>query len=126
MLLAEDDADQREALAMVLEHRGYDVTAVGDGRAAIAAMAAVDAADFRFAVLDVKMPVMDGLEAAAQIRRSWPWMRIVFQTAMEEDWVRERFGDYDAYFRKPLDIDLFLRRLDTLLPERDEALQSRR
>lgn len=100
VLVAEDEPDIRELLVLILELEGYVVTAVSNGQAAIEAILHTD---FRLALLDVSMPILDGLATAAILKRACPRLRVVIHTAMDEDWVQKRFSGYDGYFRKPLD-----------------------
>jgi len=67
ILLAEDECVTRESARISLEGQGYRVTAVDNGRAAIAAF--TDAA-FDIVLMDIKMPLMDGIEAVKHIRQS--------------------------------------------------------
>ena len=64
-VLADDDASNRLVLASLLEKSGIAVTTVEDGRQAVDALRAgpVD-----LVLLDINMPVMDGLQAAREIR----------------------------------------------------------
>lgn len=112
VLVAEDDPDIRDLLVLLLQLEGCTVTAVGDGQAAVEASQAFA---FRVAIMDISMPILDGLAAAASMKLGRPALRIVLHTAMDEDWVRKRFTGYDAYFRKPLDIDSLVRRLPSLM-----------
>jgi CheY-like chemotaxis protein len=66
ILLVEDDADVREALADVLQDAGYDVARAADGAEGIRALRA----GLRPAaiVLDLMMPVMDGFQFRAEQR----------------------------------------------------------
>lgn len=65
VLLAEDNAINREVLTEMLEYFGCRVTAVENGAEAVAAVAA---SRFDIVLLDCQMPVMDGHAAAAELR----------------------------------------------------------
>jgi two-component system response regulator RegX3 len=65
LLLVEDDETQREALGFLLAREGYEVTAVGDGGAALAAFA--EAAP-ELILLDLMIPVVSGTEVCRRIR----------------------------------------------------------
>jgi len=65
ILLAEDNAVNRVLAVGLLEKSGHCVCSVGNGREAIAAF---DREQFDVVIMDIRMPVMSGLEAAAAIR----------------------------------------------------------
>jgi CheY-like chemotaxis protein len=65
ILIADDDASNREVLTYYLRRQGYDVHAVPDGEQALAAIAE---RRFSLVLLDVVMPGLDGLEALRRIR----------------------------------------------------------
>jgi CheY-like chemotaxis protein len=65
ILIADDDASNREVLTYYLRRQGYDIQAVPDGEAALAAIAE---RRFSLVLLDVVMPGLDGLEALRRIR----------------------------------------------------------
>jgi CheY-like chemotaxis protein len=60
VLLVEDDADLRTAVADLLLDEGFRVVRAGDGREALAALES--GLEFCAILLDIRMPVMDGLE----------------------------------------------------------------
>jgi len=64
VLIAEDDAIIRMDLKEMLEEESYEVLEAGDGAAAVA-VARTSSPDL--VILDIKMPIMDGIEAAQQI-----------------------------------------------------------
>jgi DNA-binding response OmpR family regulator len=65
VLVADDDRDIRDLVAVKLRQAGYDVTAVGDG---VAALAALREEPVSVAVLDVMMPGLSGLDVVRQVR----------------------------------------------------------
>ena len=74
ILLVDDDDALREALAEFLEERGYEVSCAGDGREALALLAAPPAPNA--ILLDLAMPVMDGWAFRAAQRRDPRWASI--------------------------------------------------
>jgi CheY-like chemotaxis protein len=65
VLLAEDHPTNRKVVALILEAVGVDLTVVENGQAAVEA---TEAADFDLILMDMQMPVMDGLTAIRLIR----------------------------------------------------------
>jgi CheY-like chemotaxis protein/HPt (histidine-containing phosphotransfer) domain-containing protein len=65
ILLAEDNRVNQMVAIRMLEKQGHAVTVVGDGQAALTALAQ---ASFDLVLMDIQMPVMDGLEATTAIR----------------------------------------------------------
>ena len=65
VLVADDDRDIRELVAVKLRQAGYQVVAVGDG---ISALKAAGEHGVAVAVLDVMMPGMSGLDVVRQLR----------------------------------------------------------
>ena len=104
VLLAEDNAVNALLASVLLRKVGHHVTHVKTGRAALDALAQHQ---FDLVLMDVQMPIMDGLEATAEIRRlearTGRHIPIVAFTAhaMAED--RKRFLDAgaDGYLTKP-------------------------
>jgi two-component system response regulator MprA len=123
VLVAEDDRGLRESLVRVLRFEGYDVQAVGDGALALEAVAE-HVPDV--VVLDVMMPVVDGLTACRRLRERYRHLPILMLTARHE--VADRVAGLDAgaddYLVKPFALDELLARLRALVrrtvPDDDE------
>ncbi len=64
-LVADDDPGIQLTLCALLEHKGFEVTIVDDG---LKALRAVQARDYDIALLDIRMPQMDGFDACRSIR----------------------------------------------------------
>src|SRR6185369_7543532 len=81
VLLADDHRLLREAFAQLLEPDCEVVGAFADGRALVAA-----AKDLRpdVVVLDIAMPLLNGLDAARQLKRMMPKLKIIFLTVSED------------------------------------------
>ena len=81
VLLADDHRLLREAFARLLEADCDVVGAVGDGRAVLSA-----ARELRpdIVVLDIAMPLLNGLDAARELKRTMPDVKVIFLT-MNED-----------------------------------------
>jgi len=77
ILLAEDDDAMRTFLSNALGRGGHEVTAVGDG---IAAIQQVNEASFDLLIADIVMPGMDGIELARRAMRGFPELKVLFIT----------------------------------------------
>ena len=114
ILVVDDERAVREAIQRALRLEGYDVEMATDGQEALFALArrGVDAI-----VLDVLMPVLDGLETARKLRRQGNSTPILMLTARHE--VSDRVAGLDAgaddYLVKPFALEELLARLRALL-----------
>jgi signal transduction histidine kinase/DNA-binding response OmpR family regulator len=105
ILAAEDNRVNQRLLARLLEKEGHKVTLVEDGEAAVAAC---EESVFDVILMDVQMPVMDGLEATRSIRNreigTGKHVPIVALTAHAMKGDRERCleAGMDAYVAKPV------------------------
>jgi len=102
VLLVEDNPTNRRVAQLFLERAGCDVVQAADGREALAALEG-RAADL--VLMDVQMPVMDGLEATRRIRASGRRVPIIGLTAsmMKERISECREAGMDEVLAKPLD-----------------------
>ena len=68
-------------------------------------------------MLDMTMPQLNGADVAKAIRSSdaTAGIRVIIQTALSEEQVRELFSDYDAYLQKPFEVPNMLNVVARLL-----------
>jgi signal transduction histidine kinase/CheY-like chemotaxis protein len=105
LLVVEDNLVNQKVVLAVLRKKGFRMDVANDGREALAKLDAPDAA-YDLVLMDVQMPVLDGLEATRCIRRNPRWSRlpIVAMTAHAMNGDRERCleAGMDAYISKPV------------------------
>jgi two-component system KDP operon response regulator KdpE len=113
VLIVEDEPGLRRALVINLRARDYEVTAVGDGTAALAA-AAADPPDV--VILDLGLPDMDGTEVIEGLR-GWSRAPIIVLSARQAqgDKVVALDVGADDYMTKPFGMDELLARLRAAL-----------
>ena len=107
MLLVDDEDDFRTTLANRLKLRKIDVIDAGSGNEAIEL---VKQKSFDVAVIDVKMPGIDGIETLKQVKQLQPSIEIVMLTghaSIKSGMEAMKLGAYD-YVMKPCDIDELL------------------
>lgn len=116
ILLADDEADILEFLGYNLEKAGFRVLKAKNGQKAVRL-----AREFRpqLIILDVMMPVMDGMEACREIRKSAELKEtlIVFLTARGEDYsqIAGFEAGADDYITKPIKPKVFISRIQAIL-----------
>ncbi len=119
ILLAEDNAVNRAVATRLIEKRGHTVVPVENGRDAVAA---VEHQRFDLALIDVQMPVMDGLQAVGLMRRIEEETRrnhlpTIALTAYAMSGDRERCleAGMDGYLAKPINADELFTVIETVL-----------
>jgi signal transduction histidine kinase/DNA-binding NarL/FixJ family response regulator len=104
VLVAEDNPINQRVAQLLLERRGHQVELVADGAEAVEA---IRRTPFDLVLMDVQMPVLDGLAATEQIRRNPPphgAPRVVALTAnaMVDDRTATRRAGMDGFLAKPI------------------------
>jgi two-component system response regulator ChvI len=117
--LVDDDENILTSVSMALEAEGYNVDTYTDGQKALAGIGShpVD-----LAVLDIKMPHMDGMELLGEIRKN-DQMPIIFLTSKDDE-VDELLGlrmGADDYIKKPFSQRLLIERIRAILRRQDSA-----
>jgi two-component system, OmpR family, response regulator len=114
LLLAEDDAMLSDALSTQLQGAGYDVEHAPNGAVADYLL---HKQAFDIAVLDIGLPMMDGLSVLKHVRQSQPTLPVLLLSARDalDDRVAGLQAGADDYVTKPFDLPELLARLQALL-----------
>jgi CheY-like chemotaxis protein len=112
ILIVDDDPDAAETLSLLLEARGFDVETVHDGRVALER---VDPRRHDLILMDVEMPVMNGLEACQRLKadESRAQIPVLLATAGAVDLSLAHHAD--AFLVKPFQAEILFSFLDHLL-----------
>ena len=122
ILVVEDDVRNIYSLTSIFEPRGALVQIARNGREAIEALERCDKTNLAvdLVLMDVMMPVMDGLTATRQIRRNPDWKKlpIIMLTAKAMLGDQERCLEAGAndYMAKPLDVEKLLSLVRVWMP----------
>jgi len=110
VLLVEDDASIAEPLARALRREGYEVEVAVNGPAGLSA-GLTDR--FEVAILDIGLPLMDGLEVCRRLRSRLAYLQILVLTARSEeiDFVDGLDAGADDYIAKPFRLAELLARV---------------
>lgn len=110
VLIAEDAADERDALRAALELEGYRVMAVPNGREALHFLTALDERPPDVVIMDLNMPLMDGF-AFHRARGKHPHLMDVPVIALTGHAALRRHAlamGFTAALQKPCDFDMLL------------------
>ena len=106
ILIAEDFEENRVALKLILKHAGFDVIEAEDGQQAIEA---VRREEPDLVLMDITLPVIDGLQATREIRSDEKFERlpIIVVSAHDNEDVRRQAAEAGGseYISKPIEIE---------------------
>ena len=127
VLLVEDNELNREIARSLLELYGLQVDTAENGQQAVEQFSAQRPGTYLAVLMDIRMPVMDGLEATRAIRAlprgdaaGTPILAMT-ANAFDEDRTQAYRAGMTGYLTKPLDIQMLLEALGDLLPARSAA-----
>ena len=112
--LVDDDRNILTSVSMTLEAEGFEVETFNDGQSAL------DAFNHRLpdmAVLDIKMPRMDGMDLLQRLRQKTSTLPVIFLTSKDDE-IDEDLGlrmGADDYVKKPFSQRLLVERIRALL-----------
>lgn len=127
VLLVEDIDLNMEIAQCMLEDEGAEVTPAMNGQEAVDAFSMNPSGTFDIIIMDIMMPVMDGITAAKTIRamerEDAKTIPIIAMTAnaYEEDIQKTHDAGMNAHLSKPIDIDLMLKTLAIFYSSSQEA-----
>ena len=111
--LVDDDKNILASVTLLLEQEGYHVRSFADGASALTALTATPP---DLAILDIKMPRMDGMETLRRLRQKSD-LPVIFLTSKDEE-IDELFGlkmGADDFIRKPFSQRLLVERVKAVL-----------
>lgn len=117
ILIADDEDEIRNLLAMALSSRGYEVAACADGGEALRKIK-IDTPDLL--ILDLMMPVIDGLHLCHHIifeSDIYPTPKVILLTCRREDRDKEmgKKTGADVYLTKPFSLDDITEKVEKLI-----------
>ncbi|MBR1911630.1 MAG: response regulator [Treponema sp.] len=121
VLLAEDNAFNREIACAILSEAGFSVDEAEDGSVAVKKILEKGAGYYTVVLMDIQMPVMDGYEASKTIRaledKDLASVPIIAMTAnaFDEDKKKALQAGMNAYVAKPVDISVLFETLQKVI-----------
>lgn len=124
ILIADDERDVRESLAILLEEEGHTIETAANGEVALKEL---ENATFDILITDLKMPKMDGMELMNKAALLAPNMIIIVITAFAtvETAVKALRKGASDYIIKPLDFEEVIIRIEQLLNQKKLLLENR-
>jgi PAS domain S-box-containing protein len=118
ILLVEDDVPSQKYLEKIMESRGMEIILASNGLEAFETVEKEPG--INLILMDIKLPVMDGHEAARKIKKRYPNITIIAQTAyaMENDKRKAMEAGCNDFITKPIDRKKLLALVDKYV-ERD-------
>ena len=123
VLLAEDNAINAEIIMMVLDMREMEADLAGNGQEAVDLFAQSKPGYYSAILMDMRMPVMDGLEATRTIRamdredaRTIPMIALT-ANAFDEDVQRSMQAGLNAHLSKPVEPEVLYKTMEKLIKE---------
>ncbi|RJS78200.1 response regulator [Candidatus Bathyarchaeota archaeon] len=120
ILIVDDDQNIIEVLKLILEARGYEVDAASTGNEAIEKS---KTNIYNLAILDIKLPDMEGTKLLKALRETSPEMVKIMLTGYPQlqNAIDSLNDGADAYFIKPADPAKLLKTIEEKLEEQREA-----
>ena len=116
ILLVDDEADIALAFSLGLESNGFSVDAY---TSSIKALANFKSDFYKLALLDIKIPEMDGIELYEKIREKDKKIKICFISAYDVDYhIVKEYSE--CIIKKPITIEDLVKKINTEMQEKDQ------
>ena len=125
ILIVDDDESTCRTLVLIFGKKGYETETAGTGREA---MEKAQGRFFNLALLDIKLPDMEGVELVAPLKEMHPDLEVIMVTAYAslETAVRALNEGASAYITKPLNMDEVLATVRRALEKQHLVMEKRR
>ena len=123
ILIAEDNLDIQDLISLLLRKVGVNFDIVKNGREAI--MSAMNS-NYDLVILDIQMPIMDGLSAVKELRKKGYSRPIIAMTAnaMQKDCDQCIEAGFDEFVSKPIDRKLLYEKVGLYLKSGTQVMDS--
>ncbi|TFH06162.1 MAG: response regulator [Candidatus Thorarchaeota archaeon] len=117
ILIVDDDPGICKMMQLIFKAKGYDASSVHTGKDTLSAMKSTQ---FDLAILDIKLPDMEGIDLLSILNEDYPDLDIFMVTghASVETAIRALNLGASAYFTKPIDMEDVLRTISSSLERR--------
>ena len=125
IIIIDDDENTCKTLALIFKKQGYEIETVGTGHEALEK---VKKRDFNLAILDVKLPDIEGVELLGPLKKTRPFMDIMMITEMDtlETAIYALNHGASSYITKPLKMDDILNAISVFIEEQKFKKQSQK
>ncbi|HZQ69575.1 MAG TPA: response regulator [Terriglobales bacterium] len=117
ILVAEDNPANRELIREILEVQGYEVLEAANG---LEALEQIEEKLPDLVLMDIQMPLIDGLEAVSKLRRNARFSKLpvvaLTAYAMSGDEEKALMAGFNGYLPKPMDVKQLLHYLEQFTP----------
>jgi DNA-binding NtrC family response regulator len=119
ILIVDDDENIRKVLMAILEDKGYEMEAVGTAGEAIKR---TEKNFYNLALIDIRLPDMEGIDLLTKIRETTPRMRKIIITGYPtlQNAVDAVNRGADAYIMKPFDVERVLNTISEQLSKQEQ------
>jgi diguanylate cyclase (GGDEF)-like protein/PAS domain S-box-containing protein len=125
ILIVDDNESMRRSLRLIFEKKGYETDTAGTGREAIDK---VQGRFFNLALLDIRLPDMEGTELLAPLKETHPDMVVILVTgyASLKTAMQALNNGASGYITKPLNMDEVLAKAGDVLEKQRLVMENRR